>query len=359
MKKNANIENQLDILIDALRNFLRVEAVFQAEDSILLKGYIPVGAIVTSDDLVKLCRDYDFRCSAKIEDDTAILNLIPLDVGVHNKTAKPLPWTNIILFIATIITSTLAFPFFQEGVLNAKTILEGLNFSMPLVAILLVHESGHYIASRHHKVKVSLPYFIPAPNILGTFGAFIKSKSPFYNRRQLLDVGASGPLAGLAISIIAIVVGLSQSQLVRLDTQAGLMLGDSLLFKFLTLIVIGSLPKGYDLILSPMAFAGWVGLFVTMLNLIPAGQLDGGHIAYALFGGKARWISKLVILTMIPLGFIWPGWFIWAFLLAVFIPSHPPTLDDNYPLDKKRRIIGYISLIVFLLTFTPTPFTGG
>jgi membrane-associated protease RseP (regulator of RpoE activity) len=222
--------------------------------------------------------------------------------------------------------------------------------------ILLVHESGHYIASKIHKVKTSLPYFIPAPNIFGTFGAFIKSKSPFYNRRQLLDVAAAGPIAGFILSIIAIIIGLYYSDVVDIsDSIEGISFGESLIFKILSALIVGNIPDGHDLLLHPVAFAGWAGLFVTMLNLFPYGQLDGGHILYALIGKKQRLLSWLVILGMVALGFYWWPWLIMIVFLIILIPKHPPTIDDNIQLDTTRKLIGYTCLVIFILTFTPIP----
>ncbi|MBD3232758.1 MAG: site-2 protease family protein [candidate division Zixibacteria bacterium] len=272
-----------------------------------------------------------------------------------SKKKERIPILNIVLFIVTFISATLV----QAQSWSFEGVLTGLQFSIPLMAILLFHESGHYIASRIHKVKVSYPYFIPAPTIIGTLGAIIKSKSPFYNRRQLIDVGAAGPIAGFIVAIVVTIIGLSYSPVMPVKSDmVGITLGDSLIFNGLVALIVGNVPDGYELMLSPMAFAGWVGFFVTMLNLLPVGQLDGGHIAYALFGKRHRILSKVIVFALLPLGFLWLGWFLWAFLLLFILKTnHPPTIDDSYYLDKRRRLVGYISLAIFILTFTPVPIT--
>ncbi|MBD3170068.1 MAG: site-2 protease family protein [candidate division Zixibacteria bacterium] len=347
-------EEKLKNLSGRLRNFIQVEAIFEDGRKIILRGRKAPGAIVFAEELINICRVEGFDCEVDIDNDTVVIGLLTANHREENKRRREIPWVNILLFAATFITAT----FVQMTDLTVAGIWDGLKYSIPLLSILLFHESGHYIASVRHKVKVSLPYFLPSPFILGTFGAFIKSKSPFRNRIQLLDVGAAGPIAGFVIAVIAVVIGLMGSEVVQIeDTAAGIGLGDSLLFNGLVWLIIGDIPEGYDLLLNPIAFAGWVGLLVTMLNLLPSGQLDGGHITYALFGRRQKFLSKLVVLAIIPLGFLWPGWFVWAFFLTVLIPEHPPTIDDGHALDRKRKITGYICLVIFILTFTPIPFS--
>src|SRR4030043_309999 len=191
--------------------------------------------------------------------------------------------------------------------------LKGLPFALTLMTILLSHELSHYFTSRKHKVKATLPYFIPAPTIIGTFGAVIKMKSPIVTRKALVDIGASGPVAGFIISVIVSIIGLSLSKVVAIgETKGALGLGDSLLFSFLSDMILNYQPGFQDIALHPVAFAGWIGLFVTSLNLIPIGQLDGGHIAYALLGEKHFLLSNILVATMVLLGLLlWEGWTIW------------------------------------------------
>lgn len=272
---------------------------------------------------------------------------------------RKFPFLHLILFILTLL-STLVAGAIQAGVNLLKEpekIHKGLPFALTLMTILLSHELSHYFASRKHNTKATLPYFIPAPTIIGTFGAFIKMKSPIVTRKALVDIGASGPIAGFVISVIASITGLSFSEVVTIKETAGaLSLGDSLLFTILSNIVLGVTPDSHDILLHPVAFAGWIGLFVTSLNLIPVGQLDGGHIAYALLGEKHVRVSKILIWVLIILGLLWEGWAMWAILLLILGLRHPPVLYWETPLNPRRRLIGWLALVIFILTFIPVPF---
>lgn len=271
-----------------------------------------------------------------------------------------IPFLHILLFILTIF-STLIVGALQAGADIWKEpgqIYKGLPFSLTLMIILLSHEFAHFFSSRNHGVKATLPYFIPAPNIIGTFGAFIKMKSPIITRKALIDIGASGPIAGFIISVVACIAGLNMSDVVSVSETRGLLrLGDSILFSFLTGAILGVTPVDQDIMLNPVAFAGWIGLFVTSINLIPVGQLDGGHIAYALLGEKQMRLSVILVVVLAWLGlFIWEGWVLWAVLLVILGVRHPPVIYWEVPLDRKRKWIGGMSLIIFILTFIPVPF---
>jgi membrane-associated protease RseP (regulator of RpoE activity) len=238
-----------------------------------------------------------------------------------------------------------------------EKIYKGFPFALTLMTILLGHEFSHYFASKKHNTKATLPYFIPAPTIIGTFGAFIKMKSPIVTRKALVDIGASGPIVGFIISVVVSIIGLSFSEVVTIKgAREVLGLGDSLLFSFLSSIILDYQPGSQDILLHPVAFAGWIGLFVTSLNLIPVGQLDGGHIAYALLGEKHVYLSNLLIVVMVILGLLWEGWVIWAVLLLILGLRHPPVLYREVPLDYKRRFIGWLALMIFVFTFIPVPF---
>ncbi len=268
---------------------------------------------------------------------------------------------HIILFILTFL-STLIAGAMQKGVdpiTEPGRIILGLPFSITLIIILLSHELSHYFASRKHHTPATLPYFIPAPSLIGTFGAFIKMSPPIMDRKALLDIGISGPLAGFIVSVVASLIGLSMSEVVLAGKQTGgLGLGNSLLFMALTKITLGIDLNRYDVVLHPIAFAGWIGLFVTSLNLLPIGQLDGGHISYAMFGKRHRWISIGMIPVLLILGTIgWFGWSFWALLMLILGLGHPPTVYD-YPLDRKRRILGWLGYVIFIITFSPVPFSG-
>ncbi len=238
----------------------------------------------------------------------------------------------------------------------------GFWYSVCLMSILTAHEMGHYLTSIKYDISATPPFFIPFPlPPFGTFGAIIKMKSPMRNRQVLFDIGFTGPLYGLLVSIPVIAVGLKLSRIVDVGNLAKpefLALGDSLLFSGIQYLVLGPIPEGKDVLLHPVAFAGWVGLFVTALNLLPMGQLDGGHVVYAVFGKrKAETIFNLVVAVMtVIILFINPGWFLLLALILLFGFKHPPPLDDQTPLDSTRKIIGVLTLVVFILSFTPVPF---
>lgn len=277
---------------------------------------------------------------------------------------RRVPVVNIVLFLVTLLTTTMAganvLALGINPLTNPGALLQGLPFAATLMSILLVHEFGHYIVSRIHGVRATLPYFIPGPPILiGTFGAFIRMKSPPVNRRALFDVGAAGPWAGVLVAIPAVIVGLTLSEVHPLDPGApGLFFGESLLFSFLTRMVLGVSPDNVTVVLHPVALAGWIGLFVTFLNLIPVGQLDGGHVSYALFGSRHRWAARVFLVVILVLGFQgWTGWFVWAVLLSFLGVDHPPTFDRFTPLDPPRRFAALATLVLFIFTFIPVPFS--
>ncbi len=238
----------------------------------------------------------------------------------------------------------------------------GIQFTLALMSILLLHEMGHFIASRRRHIVTSWPYFIPAPNIIGTFGAIIKSKSPFWNRRDLIEVGAAGPIVGWVVALAWLLWGLTQSAYVPVEILAGSeslgfsLEGESILMRLATLAFVGTAPEGFYYQLSEAAFAGWVGLLVTAINLLPIGQLDGGHILYGLSRRRQFILARIALVGLILLGFqsfMW--WFFAAFGLA-FGVKHPPTLQDERPPGRIATIMGVVSLVILLLSFTPVPF---
>ena len=275
-----------------------------------------------------------------------------------------IPRVHWILFLLTIFTTLLSGAIMEGARVfsNPLEIIKGIPFSFTLLFILGTHEFGHYYYARKHKVDATLPYFIPAPPFLfliGTFGAFIKIKSPIYRKDALLQIGAAGPIAGFIIAVPALVVGLLLSDVIeKNDIQGAIILGDSILMKVLTFITHPGLLESQDIMLHPIAFAGWIGLLVTMLNLLPIGQLDGGHIAYAMLGEKQDIIGKLAFLLLIPLSFFSINWLIWGILLLLLMRSvkHPPIQDIHVPLSYKDKRIGYACLIIFILCFIPAPF---
>ena len=270
------------------------------------------------------------------------------------------------LLLATVVTTVIAGAL-QQGVNPLETpqlLYTGIPFSFTLLLILGAHEMGHYLVSRRHHLDVTLPYFIPAPPIpfiIGTFGAFIRIRSPIRDKRALLDVGCSGPLIGVLVSIPVILIGLKLSTVTVIGGgQETVTLGEPLLFKLLSRLTLGPLTPEENVILHPVAFAGWIGLLVTALNLIPVGQLDGGHVAYALFPEYHRHISLGVLGLLVVCGVVfWQGWLMWAVLLVFLGWRHPPPYEFWVPLDRRRRVLGIITIVVFGLTFSPAPFVIG
>ena len=273
-----------------------------------------------------------------------------------------IPTTNLILFLITILTTMLAGSVMEGGqpFTHLSDIGKGFPFSFTLMLILGFHEFGHYYYARKHKVDVTLPYFIPAPTFIGTLGAFIKIKSPIQNRKALLDIGAAGPIVGFIVAIPVLFIGLNMSQVVQIEPGQGIILGDSILMKVATSLIFPGLAENEDIMLSSVAFAGWIGLLVTMLNLLPIGQLDGGHIAYAMLGEKQQHLAKFAFLALLPLSLLSLNWLFWAFLILLLMRTvkHPPILDIDSPLTRREKVIALSCLVIFIICFIPVPFGG-
>ena len=275
-----------------------------------------------------------------------------------------IPRVNLVLFLLTVLTTLLAGTMMEGGnpFTRLADITLGIPFAFTLLLILGCHEFGHYYYAQKHHVDATLPYFLPAPPFLfliGTFGAFIKIKSPIYRRDALLQIGAAGPIAGFIIAVPALLIGLSLSTVVEtVESTGGIILGDSLLMKLFTALLYPGLTETQDIMLHPIAFAGWIGLLVTMLNLLPIGQLDGGHIAYAMLGEKHRYIAKIAFLALIPLSFLSLNWLVWGALILLLMRTtrHPPIQDIYTPLSAANKRIGYLCLVIFILCFIPVPF---
>ena len=270
---------------------------------------------------------------------------------------RPRIWINILLFLSTILTTLLAGAYLAEvnPIKHPDLIYKGIPFSFALMSILLSHELGHYLMSRRHKVDATLPYFIPAPTMVGTFGAVIRMNSNVPDRRALLDIGATGPIVGFIVSIPCLVVGLWLSRTTP-GTSEGMTFGSSLFLEAVSKGFFPSVPEGYVINIHPVALAGWLGLLVTMMNLLPIGMMDGGHIAYALFGGWHRHISRAMIVILLLMGiFGWFGWAIWGVVNIFFGLRHPPPINPDIPLDRKRKILAVLAGLIFIITFVPTP----
>ena len=241
------------------------------------------------------------------------------------------------------------------------SLYKGLPFAGTLLGILVTHEFGHFLFSRIHRVPASLPLFIPGPpQFIGTFGAIIRLRSPIMNRRALFDIGVAGPIAGFVVAVFALIIGLSLSTVVPKGGVFGLHLGEPLLLQFFAWLILGPISAGHEVVLHPIAFAAWFGFFVTAINLIPIGQLDGGHVAYALFGPRQRKVAFAIIPILLVLGLWgWPGWILWAGLAGIIGISHPPVIDPGTELGRGRIWVAWGAVLIFILTFAPVPFYFG
>lgn len=339
------------------------------------------------DELADRLAPYNIVPLFRIEEERHVIYLAP-------KQAKPPKEnisTNIILFVLTVFSVMLAgaqpegpIPndFLGQLLALAGSIFTGWPFALSLLGILLAHELGHYFMSRYHKTPATLPYFIPFPfSPLGTMGAAILMRGTPKNKRVLFDIGVAGPIAGLIVAIPVLLLGLSLSTLDTIDPSPnGFLEGNSLIYLLAKFVVFGQLlpapvePQGIfywlryfftgspipfgglDVFIHPVAFAGWAGILVTALNLIPAGTLDGGHVVFSLFGEKAKKAFPFIIGLLAVLGFFWSGWWLWAVLLFWLGRVNAQPMDQITTLDPTRQLIAYAMIVVFVLVFTPVPF---
>ncbi len=286
-------------------------------------------------------------------------------------------WLNGLLFALTILTTWFAGLFFalsflstggapEASLLDPRVVGLGFLYALALMTILTGHELGHYLTCRRYGVLATYPFFIPGPPFLGTFGAFIRIKSPVRFKHQIFDVGANGPLTGFALALPALVIGLAFSKVGPVPvTPDTISFGEPLLFRLLSGLFFGPIPEGSSLILHPVGFAGWVGLLVTAINLVPLGQLDGGHVAYALLGRRARILSRVMVGFLVVMGvFFHLTWLILAAILLFFEfrtkmrLQHPPVLDEDAPLGRRRTILSLVIVLIFILSFIPDPVKG-
>ena len=273
---------------------------------------------------------------------------------------------HLIFFGLTFVSTTLASIWLPlvAGVPPAllfawPVIKAGLWYSIPVLTILSAHEFGHYFACRYYNVDATLPYFIPAPFFLaGTLGAVIRIKEPFPSKRALFDIGVAGPIAGFVALVPLLIWGMTMSEVGPVPPGA-LYFGEPLLWKLLEWWFFGLIPSGMDVMLHPMGFAAWWGMLATALNLLPFGQLDGGHIMYASLGRRATVVSALVLALVMMLAVLSVSWIVLAVMMAVMAAifgfRHPRVIDEHEPLDGDRQLVAIIAAIIFALCFTPVP----
>ncbi len=398
---------ETEILTSIVSRVLRIDDVTMGDPQknfiARYRGQLYGDSAAAYDQLAEALRGYDITPLFRMEDKRHVVLLMPGVIRPRPANVR----TNLLWAILTVISVFMAGAwyvykgppissfgdFYRVAILN---FFSGWPYALSLLAILGSHEFGHYLMGRFHKVAVSLPYFLPLPfpGSFGTLGAFIQMRAIPKNRRQLLDIGIAGPLAGLIVAIPILLYGLHISPVDRIPLvipkNEGVSLeGNSVLYLALKYIAKGDLlphpasyggmnpllywlryiliglplPRGgVDVQLSAVAWAGWAGLLVTALNLIPAGQLDGGHLMYVLRGSKAIRLVPFILGALILLGFVWTGWWLWAFLIFIFGRFYAEPLDLITPLDTRRKVLAIVGVIIFFLVFTPVPMvlvTGG
>ena len=387
-----------DEIEDAVSHLFTVQDVTlgipEQPDAIRLRGHLNVPSHRAYPQIAERMREIGYTASLRhdSESDLDVLLAVP---GVLPQKSDARPWVNIVLYLLTVLSTLFVgaswsdqVPAGADELWLLKHLWLGWPFALSLMTILTGHELGHYFAGRYYKVPVSLPYFLPMPvPPLGTMGAVIVMKGRSINRRQMLTVGAAGPLAGFVLAVPILILGLSLSTVepMSLPESGGVVFleGNSLLYLLLKLAVFGKilpgsgldptfpgaakeiitalfgtapLVGGYDVIIHPVALAGWAGLLVTAFNLLPVGQLDGGHVMYSLMGQRAKLFTWPIVVLLVLMGFLlWTGWLLWAALIFLFGRHHPDPLDDVTRLGSAQKALAVLVLIIFVLVFTPVP----
>jgi membrane-associated protease RseP (regulator of RpoE activity) len=388
---------EIEILNQTVGRMMHIEDITTGDPDknylVRYRGQIIGDTADAYDNLASQLKPYQITPLFRKENEQQAILLIP---GVI-ETKRSNPWVNLVMFLVTVLSVIFAGAIYTADIADPqgfpdlilqllRSLPSGVPFAASLLAILLAHEFGHYLAGRFHNTNVTLPYFIPFPlSPFGTMGAFIQLKEPPRNKRILLDIGIAGPLAGLIVAIPVLLYGLSLSRVepIQLAQGQGFTLeGNSVLYLLAKLVMFGqllpapasygSLPPfiywiryfftsqpipvgGLDVMIHPIAWAGWAGLLVTALNLIPAGQLDGGHLMYVLMGKRARSLLPFILIALVALGFVWAGWWLWAGLIFFLGRIYAEPLDQITSLDPKRKAVAMLGVVIFFLVFTPVP----
>ena len=352
---------------EVVREVMDVRMAVEESGVQVFRGPLRESAGVAYEKLRRVLSDRVFPLVQKDQQLGAKIILMPKPADASAPTAPVRPWLHWLLFALTVITTTWAGAAHQGFNLAREPdrFTAGLPYAVGLLLILGVHELGHFYMARRHRMDVTPPYFVPVPFGLGTFGAFIRMRSPSEDRRALFDVAVAGPLAGLVIAVPALLIGLRNSTIVPGFSGGmahgflhGATVGSSLLFTLLAKLALGdAVQYGAVVRFSPLAFAGWLGLLVTALNLLPIGQLDGGHITRAMFGSRVgQTISSIAMWSLFLLAlFVWPGLMMWAIIVFLIAGRGAPPLNDLTPLDPGRQIVGYLTLFILVLILAPVP----
>ncbi len=353
-----------ELLRPGVEDVLAVRHVQALGPAVVYRGRLRVAPARALEMLVERCRPLGYTPFLRAEGGEVVVQALPLqEAGPRQRVGL-----NVLLFALTCLSTLVAgalffgsptFPAMGRDTIPGA-LLSGLPFAATLLAILGVHEFGHYFTARYHRASVSLPYFIPAPPIVlfGTLGAIIRMRSPARDRNSLFDIAAAGPLAGLLVAIPAMLIGLRWSTVDLVPAGEAVRFGDPLLLKAIVYWQFGPIPDGMDVFLHPVGVAGWAGFFVTALNLFPVGQLDGGRIAYALFGRRHRLVGLTTFGALLLLGVVTgsANWFVWAALLFFLVGfHHTPPLDDVTPLSPGRYLVGLLCLLLLVLLIPPVP----
>jgi len=395
-----NTPDNLVVAVSIVRKVFRIDDTTMGSDKqgfiVRFRGNLIVDSEIAFDQIENALKPHKITPLFRIENGVETIFLVK---GVVQPKPSN-PWINAGLFLLTLLSVLFAGAIYNyEGVPTGNfltdirniflNIGDGWPFAVSMLAILGAHEFGHYLMARYHGTDVTLPYFIPFPfSPFGTMGAFIQMKQLPKNKRHLLDIGIAGPLAGLLVAVPVLIYGLLTSEVNTLPVEfppGQAFEGNSILYLTLKFIVLGDwLPKpasfgglspliywvryfftgtpmpygGIDVTVNSVAWAGWAGLLVTALNLIPVGQLDGGHLIYVIFGKKAKKIVPFILGILLILGMFWSGWLLWAFLIFFLGRTQAEPLDQITQLDQRRKILAIIGVVVFVLVFTPVPLTG-
>jgi membrane-associated protease RseP (regulator of RpoE activity) len=393
------VESQIESLTNIISQQMQISDITWGDEKqnflVRFRGQLTGDSARAYDEIATAIKPYHLTPLFRKDNEQAVILLVQ---GVANPKPSN-PWINLGLFIATVFSVLYAGALYSYngpspdnllGQLLAplKHLKLGIPFAVSLLAILLAHEFGHYLAGRYHKTVVTLPYFIPFPlSPFGTMGAAIQLKEPPKNKRILLDIGLAGPIAGLVVAIPVLIYGLTLSKIAPLPTSIGgdfvlQIEGNSIIYLLSKYLVFhqwlpvpldfNGVPPllywiryfftgepsplgGLDVIINPIAWAGWAGLLVTALNLIPAGQLDGGHLAYTWLGKKALYLWPFILVGLVLLGFVWSGWWLWALLIFFLGRLYAEPLDQITPLNRSRKALAILGLVIFLLVFMPVP----